>query len=337
MVAEDFFNYVLTKKEGKELILDQRPKRNSLFRKIYNYLKELFTGKVDLQTYYERLYTGNINMYKRNLDNSFFGTLNKGLEGVIDGEIRNLTNAETKNLYQVIDYLFGQAFEKSGNPTTLMFEKNNVVSKIYDSILNTFKKQYNSALDRIDNLEPGTPEYDAEELNLNNLSFAIQNWDKNANIIGNHKRFSSFFKISKDSIKFDEEGLIVDPTMDLLDEESDVNNDRSSSVVKNENVSSKEAASNETIYLIATLGTNKPNPFLPMFNLPVDFKQTWDILTKNLEGTLEYSDLYNKIEKLKSKYEWAESLLKRLPDPKDRKSTRLNSSHSSVSRMPSSA
>ena len=316
MIAEDFFNYALNKKQGKELILGQKPKRNSTFRKIWNYLKELFTGKTDLQTYYERLYTGQkLNNYTRSLDNTFFPRLNKGLEGVVDGEARNLTNVETKQLYQVLDYLFGQAFENPEGkndslPITLMFEKNSVASGIYKNALNTFQIQFNNAVDRIELLEPGTPEFDAEELNLNNLNFIIQNW---SDVVKNHKNYSSFFKLSKDAIKFEEEG-IADPT-DVLDEENDVNNDRDSSVVKNENVSSKEAASNETVYLIATLATKNPNPFLPMFNLPVDFKQTWDILTKNLEGTLDYPELYEKIKNLQGKYSWAGSLLKRLPDP----------------------
>lgn len=316
MVAEDFFKYALAKKEGKELILDQRPKRNSIFRKIWNYLKEAFTGKVDLQTYYEKLYTGNINKYQRNLDNAFFGSLNKGLDGIVDGEAITLTNAETKNLYQSIDYLFGQIFENPDGrsesiPMTLMFEDNAVVSGIYKKILNTFKAEFNKTADKLDELEPGTPEYEAQERILNNLSFAIQNWN---DVVKSHIDHSSFFKISKDAIKFDED-TFIDPT-DTSDEEDDKNNDRDSSVVKNENVSSKEAASNETIYLIATLSTKNRNPLLPMFNLPVDFKQTWDILTKNLQGTLEYPELYSKIDKLKDKYDWAESLLKRLPDPK---------------------
>lgn len=309
-IAEDFLKYVLS---NQELILDNRPKRNTIFRKIFNFIKELFTGKTDLQGYYERLYTGNLNNYKRDLDNAFFGTLNKGIEGVVNGEARNLTNEETTQLYEGIDAIFGRIFEASKKPITLIFEDNNVIPLVYKGILNYFKTQYNNAVDRQSNLDTDSFEYEEEQKVLDNLEFILQNWNE---IIAKHKRYSNFFNISRDNIKFDEEGNLVD-TSDLS-EEVDENNLRDASIVKNENISSKEAASNETIYLVATLSKSKnvdKNTFLPMVDKLVDFKTTWDVLTKHLENTLEYNELIDKITNLSTKYPWANDLLDRLPDP----------------------
>lgn len=314
-IAEDFRNYVLS---NQKLILNNRVKRNTIFRKIYNFLKELITGNVDLQTYYERLYTGNISNYKRNLNNAFWGNLNSEKENGIE-----LSSTDTKNLYRGIDSLIGTIFEQNSKPITMMFTDSNVINVVYSAIYKRFTREYNDLLESVQNkLKTKLTEEEKEKLRgevktLNNLEYVINNW---TNIISNHKKYSPFFNISKDKLTFDEDGNVV-VIDDQFDDTTDEGNDRDSSIIKNENVSSKEAASNETIFTIATLpkynadGTRASNKFLPFIQDVVDFNSTWDALTTITNNTLEYNQIFSKIEELGKANKSFQDLVKRIPNP----------------------
>ena len=316
VIAEDFRNYALS--NGK-LILNNRYKRNSIFRKIWNLIKEWVTGNTDLQTVYERLYTGNVSKYKRNLNNAFWGNLNLGIE-TQDG--KQLSDTDTKNLYRAIDSLVGTIFQQNGKPVTMMFADNKVLSVVYGAIYKKFATEYNELLESIEQRSKQKLSInDVEKLKvdvqiLNNLEDVVNNWNK---IVENHKRYSAFFNISKDKITFDEEGNVVSID-DKFTEETDEGNSKESELIKNENVSSKEAASNETIFTIATLprynpdGTRAMNPFLPFVQDVVDFNSTWDKLTTATNNHLEYTQILAKIEELGEKDKSFQDLLQRLPD-----------------------
>jgi hypothetical protein len=316
VIAEDFRNYALS--NGK-LILNNRYQRNSIFRKIWNLIKEWVTGNTDLQTVYERLYTGNVSKYKRNLNNAFWGNLNLGIE-TQDG--KQLSDTDTKNLYRAIDSLVGTIFQQNGKPVTMMFADNKVLSVVYGAIYKKFATEYNELLESIEQRSKQKLSInDVEKLKvdvqiLNNLEDVVNNWNK---IVENHKRYSAFFNISKDKITFDEEGNVVSID-DKFTEETDEGNSKESELIKNENVSSKEAASNETIFTIATLprynpdGTRAMNPFLPFVQDVVDFNSTWDKLTTATNNHLEYTQILAKIEELGEKDKSFQDLLQRLPD-----------------------
>jgi len=97
-------------------------------------------------------------------------------------------------------------------------------------------------------------------------------------------------------------------------------NNRESELIKNENVSSKEAASNETIFTVATLprynsdGTKAFNPFFPFVPDVVDFNSTWDELTTATNNTLHYDQILSKIEDLGKVNKSFQDLIKRIPD-----------------------
>ena len=318
-IGEDYRNYGLS---NQTLILNNRPKRNSIFRKIYNFLKELITGNVDLQTYYERLYTGNISKYKRDLNNSFWGNLNSGIT-TKDG--KQLSFTDTKNLYRAIDSLVGTIFQQNNKPVTMMFADNNVLNVIYSAIFKKFNteriKLLKSVKERIANIaslsETERQQLSVDSQTIRNLTTILNDWNK---VIAEHKKYSAFFNISKDKLTFDEDGNIVSID-DLYDEETDEGNDRNSELIKNENVSSKEAASNETIFTVATLpryeadGTKAVNPFFPFVQDIVDFNSTWDNLTTITNNTLEYTQILDKIGELGKKNKSFENLLERLPNP----------------------
>jgi hypothetical protein len=315
-IAEDFRNYA--KSDGK-LILNNRFKRNSTFRKIWNFLKELFTKTTDLQTVYERLYTGNISKYKRNTNNAFWGNLNLGIQ-LKDN--KQLSDTDTKNLYRAIDSLIGTIFQQNGKPVTMMFADNKVLATVYGAIYKKLVTEYNDLYDSIEerttkNLSQGEAEQlKADAQLLDDLDVVIENWNE---IVKTHRQYSAFFNISKDKIAFDEEGNVVSID-DKFTEETDEGNSRNSELIKNENVSSKEAASNETIFTIATLprynldGTRAMNPFLPFVQDVVDFNSTWDKLTTATNNHLEYTQILAKIEELGKTDKSFQDLINRLPN-----------------------
>jgi hypothetical protein len=311
-VAEDFYKYVLSSKEGKPLILNNQPKRNSIFRRVYNFLKELVTGNTDLQTYYERLYTGNINNYKRDLNNAFFGSLNVGLKINVDGETKTLTNEETKQLYRGLDSLISNLFEEINQPIATLFAKNNVLSIVYDKIFDKFNEEYENYVDKYNNTT-NELEQEALQQTITNLEYTLSNWN---NVLAHHKRFSPYFNSSKDVVQFDDENNLIDNEVD----EDELT--RSSEIDKNNNVSSKEVAANETIYLVATLpryenGKLAVNPFFPFVNDIVDFNNTWNQLTNTTNNTLDYEQILNKIDKLGDKNHSFKDLLQRIPTKED--------------------
>jgi hypothetical protein len=316
-VAEDFRNYA---KSNGTLILNNKFQRNSTFRKIWNFLKELFTKTTDLQTVYERLYTGNLSKYKRNTNNAFWGNLNLGIQLKNN---KQLSDTDTKNLYRAIDSLVGTIFQQNGKPVTMMFADNKVLATVYGAIYKRLATEYNDLYDSIEerttkNLSQGEAEQlKADAQLLDNLDVIIENWNE---IVKTHRQYSAFFNISKDKIAFDEEGNITSVD-DLFTEETDEGNSRNSEVIKNENVFSKEMASNETIFTIATLrrynsdGTVATNPFLPFVADIVDFNNTWDKLTTSVNNTLNYDQLIDKITELGEKDKSFKDLQDRLPDP----------------------
>lgn len=311
-VAEDFYKYVLSFKEGKPLILNNQPKRNSIFRRVYNFLKEFITGNTDIQTYYERLYTGNINNYKRDLNNAFFGSLNVGLKINVDGETKTLTNEETKQLYRGLDSLISNLFEEISQPIATLFAKNNVLSVVYDKVFDKFNEEYENYVDKYNNT---TDELEQENLQqiITNLEYTLSNWN---NVLAHHKRFSPYFNLSKDVVQFDDENNLIDNEVD----EDELT--RSSEIEKNNNVSSKEVASNETIYLVATLpryenGRLAVNPFFPFINDIVDFNSTWNQLTNVTNNTLDYGQIIDKIDNLGNKNHSFKNLLDRIPKKED--------------------
>lgn len=317
-IAEDFRKYVLSVKEGKPLILGNRPKRNTFFRKIANFLREFITGNVDLQTYYERLYTGNISNYKRDVSNISFPTLNSG----ITLGNRTLTATETKNLYKGIDALISDFFTGINTPITVLFAKNNVLNTVYKNVYDKLSSEYKNSIskynEQVKNVSSLTEQekQDLKQLRqtIDNLSIVLSSWK---DLVKGHSRFSPYFNATKDKIKFDEDGEIVENEIS----EDDITRD--SSLEKDKNISSKDAASNETTYAVATLpkydasGKKVPNPFFPFIYETVDFNATWNQLTNATNNTFTYSQLLKKIEELGNKNKSFKDLLKKLPAYKD--------------------
>ena len=287
LMAEDFKNYMLS---DQKLILGERPKRNSIFRKIFNFLKELFTNQPSLETIYKNLANNNIKG-QRDFSNAMFGTLNSDIKG--------LDEEQTQDVYRIIDSVIGDKFRKTGLSIAGFFKDKNKLRAAYnsahDSILEAYKELEN------------TPE---NALSITNSEFLLANWN---NVRLSHVQNSPLLKLSKEYIKIDE---------DEFDEEkpevkgSMYDDDSSKSV--------REKASAQLIYLIATqpaylqVGDKqipKPNAFLPYIQDVEDFNNLWNSIANILNGTLTYDQQYKKLQKEAETNLTFKSLISSLPNP----------------------
>lgn len=305
-IAEDFRKYVLS---GQKLILNRRPARNSIFRKIYDFLKELFTGNVSLQTYYERLYTGNINKYQYKLSNAQFGVLNSS----ISSSNRTLSEAEARQLNSVIDTIISIKLKSNNAPISALFRKKGAIEGMYNSVYKTLAKQlellgeyYNNQIDN------NAEEAELQELkkDYTNLEFAVDNWEK---VKAHHKIYSKYLKVSKELV---EDGNEEEATREgIVYEEGDK--------------SSRDLASFRVLYLIASLskyenGKQVPNKFIStlikdgekdILPATVDFDKTWNLLSKELQGILDYKQMYSKLDTISKRKPEIADLMKFLPSP----------------------
>lgn len=114
MLAEDFRNYVKTGNVKKET-----PKRNSLFRRILNFLKALFSGNLKsvnstdtsldslnsplAKELFDKLYRGQFNDYTPSIDNRLYTAFDRGIEEVADKRNDILTPKESNDIAESID------------------------------------------------------------------------------------------------------------------------------------------------------------------------------------------------------------------------------------------
>ncbi len=120
-LAEDFREYMLS--DGNKVLQDS-PKRNSIFRKIWNFLKQLFGSSNINQTVtdeqitenvrqlYEKLRIGDLNSYTFAVENRNYDTLNKALQSIAKDEVEKSLSFENSNLiYSTVDSLFSEGID----------------------------------------------------------------------------------------------------------------------------------------------------------------------------------------------------------------------------------
>jgi len=294
MLAEDFYNYMLS---GQKLILNQRVKRNTIFRKMYNFLKELFTGKPNIETIYKNLASKNINKAQRDPVKAMFGTLNRSIPG--------LSISDSSSVYSAIDSLASQQLNNRGISISKVFLERGYLDKVYGTLKNTLLSSAKQLALQYE--KDPTPEL---AYTLYNLKYTLQNWE---NIKNFHRQNSKYLKVSKELI----------PNVEITDGGEEVeSNDKYGDA--RENINPKDDVSQYILYLVASLPkyafkNGKPvavfNNFLPNIQETVDFGVAWGQLAKTLEGDKDYESMYKKIDTLSKKNPSYVPLLTALPDP----------------------
>lgn len=120
-LAEDFREYMLS---GATKVLKDSPKRNTIFRRIWNFLRQLFGDSTvnqnvadeqvtqNVRELYEKLRVGDLNSYTFAAENRNFDTLNKALQAVNKDEVENSLSFENSNLiYSTVESLFSEGVD----------------------------------------------------------------------------------------------------------------------------------------------------------------------------------------------------------------------------------
>ena len=297
LLAEDFLNYMLSE---QKLILNQRPKRNTIFRKIYNFLKSLFGVNPSIQEVYERLASNKPIKAKRDPANALFGKLNSSYD--------QLSIRDSIALTKALDGLLAQRVINGNYSISKIFLEKGFIDKVYNSV-------YNDLLDSYSNLEVDYESADENrqaeiQYTLNNLDYLLDNWNE---IIKKHKDNSEYLKVSKDFLpeNLDEDGNEIENNTEKFDDAK-------------ENINPMDDVAQHIKFLIASLpkhewkgGKKVPvsNSFLPIVRETVNFGDAKNLLAEKLQGVKDYDSIFNKVKELSQKHPEFEQLLKALPLP----------------------
>lgn len=152
ILAEDFRKYRLS--NGTK-VLGKTPAARSIFKKIFDFLKALF-GNMETKVQYRNmvaqeralevikesydvLYRGEFEDRKPNIDNSFFLTLNKGVEGK-DGKV--LSAKDSKDISDAMDSIVAGIIRDYSSSPKEVLNKEGALEELYNEVFNRLKSKF---------------------------------------------------------------------------------------------------------------------------------------------------------------------------------------------------
>lgn len=277
ILAEDFAKY---KESGN--ILGNRPVRNTVFRKMLNFIKNLLGLKdSDIQQVYEKLDKGYYTN-KKITQTSQFGSLNR------DEEVKKLTKDKgTKFIKDVLDSLdvkfFDTLYDKGLSPIAITRNIDKIVDHIY----------YN-----FEDLEKTTK----DPLLAEKYSYILDNYDTIVKAWKERLNSNGIELSMKDNRELEDLLVNQDEDKSVFSEEN--RTDWGGSAYQEGNLTSTlESISSPVRMLLMSLKQidSFGNPITNDLGMEssVDFKSTYNYLLKNLVGVgSSYEDIYNKIDSL---------------------------------------
>lgn len=305
ILAEDFRKYVLS---GGKTILDQRATRNTLFRRILNFLKSLFKGVtvqdnvisqstiLKVKELYDNLYIGNINQYNPSSFNVDFGLLNKGIIPLGEEKRIGLNYEESMLVVKTIDSMISQfindrnASSGSNKWTSVIFRQPEaVLPLIYESIKGQFEKMREEFISQEQtSITKGNIRILDEVLtNFGDITNSLVG-DQVEGVISYHLNKSEYLQFNPKNIDAEQIGIITSEDIEAT------RFDR-----KGNEVSMKDMAANEVLYLVKSIRSfdNNGKPVLNRLGIRelADFRLTWARLIKALEGNPSPQDMYQRL------------------------------------------
>lgn len=338
-MAEDFRKYILS---GQKSIIDGRPARNSIFKKIFNFLKELFQGQSyaaisadmkavgTIKNLYDKLYIGDVNEYRPSLNNVQFTLLNKGIQALNTSDDQNngLTYQDSMTIVQTIDSELAATITELGGSLGSVFTDPSLTESVYSIVR-----------DRIAQL--------GEKLDPNSsgariVKFALDNWGSYRDVASGKESTGvlAFHKLRSDYLTFDDKysEMIPDEKV-IFEEKKEGNQTEDNKLEKSEAQLAEEFgsnaferkgnensvytnASNEIVYLIKSLPAMDKNGKPELNSLGsaklVDFNRTWGIVINAVAGSINKSDMYDKLEVASKIHPELIALVDRLQKPMDK-------------------
>jgi broad specificity phosphatase PhoE len=329
-IADDFRDYVNS--EGKSRMVD-RPYRNTIFRKILDFLKKFFFGEVNVAKLYDDLYKGNLNSYEPSINNAMWGKLNSKAVNQKGDEIIN--NQKAVYFRGVVDYFMGDQLLKANASVDMLNRNKTLAQAIYENIYNELvKNHFNPLLDKADKGE------EIDQTLAEDLYKILSNWE---DFVQYHKEESKLFLKIPHELAIDVPENPEDYTADteagedqveltgdneeMTDESSEEHeaefSDKMYDRAGNEE-SSMAAASVQTKGLIRMLpeveynnGTFTVKVDRNGFPKLCDYAKTWNNLAYNLANISKYEDMYDKMTDpdVMKKIPELSVLIKHLPSP----------------------
>lgn len=311
-LAEAFREYVRT---GK--VLKNAPKTNTIFRKILNFLKELFgkgsvTDVTDIKAVkelFDKLYLGTeLNKYTPSIDNVMFNTLNRSLglikPGTADEQVLNkqdtnkLRNSMDSIISDIVDTEVKVSGKKSATLVILLDSRNR--QPLYERIkvrlenkLELSKKQ----LEETPNDLINAIQREKLEDRIRILQAGVDNFGNTKEGLVKYHVDNSTYDLMKQkyiALELDEEGDLFDP--------ANIENTERYGDKKDGQKSLVELAGKETLYILKSLHKgeiNKDTNLLEFtyddlgFKQLADFKSTWNTVTRTIGGVQDPQEMYD--------------------------------------------
>jgi len=299
-IAESWEDYADS--DGK-MLFGKDLSKQTIFEKAWQFIKTLNGLLPNIQTYYDKLYKGNINNFSPNLNNALFGKLNKSFtaNGVTIGSrtINDFVNLIDSSIINRLDRL---------KKSHILF------TGIKENKTKNFKSLYDATLKDINiKIASGTLSDDAKQ----KLQFLADNFITEGTKVGfdqiyiqNSSLFSDI-KAEEEKSSQDEEGLPVTTDEILSDDDHVETRDNIVEFKEQNKKSAIKQASNEIIYLLSTLSRGETDEYGFPKLLPL--QTTWYRLATEVKGITDPEQMYGRIKQLGEKYPEYLQLLSRLP------------------------
>ena len=316
MLAEDFREYVRTGKAKAN-----SPKRNSLFRKILNFLREIFgkgsvTDVTDIKAVkdlFDKLYLGKgLNIYTPAIDNVMFDVLYRNSGIVRPGtETDQVLNRQDSNLLKdsmdsiisdIIDEVAPAKETKSGTLSILLDSKHR--EPLYKAVkikLEAKLEAITEELNALDDTQVNTYQRELLENRARILKTGLDNYGDTKNgLIKYHVENSTYdlMRQKYTALELDEEGNLMEP--------ANAENTERYGDKKLGDKSLIELAGKETLYILKSLHeatidktTNKVKyQYNELgFRKLADFRTTWNNTVRAIGGIQDPQEMYDKLVK----------------------------------------
>lgn len=315
-LAEQFRNFMLS---GQKAIKNM-PYSNNIFRKLYNYLKSLLTGKTTTQQVFDKLASNKGYTGAKKFNVQQFTKLERAIPGT--------THQQTKNIVDTINGHFFETLFASGLTPDEILADNSIVSDIYNVVYNNALVDYNTILEEESTYTPEEFEAIMQHYDLLlNINEEGEPTSLNTDAKDAHINYLKGLGISLKQEKIDIEEEAEKTEEDEVDDH-ELNGEetgRSKAEWTNSNeTSSIDSAPNSIKLLVMSLpqvdidgNTLSNNIGGPKLN---DYLNTMKLLYANLAGMSQFHEMYDKLNTISGRFPVFKELLKRLGEPGSNKS-----------------
>ncbi len=308
ILAEDFRTYAKNPKAEKGA-----PKRNSLFRRILNFLREIFgLGSVtdvmeidSVRNMFDKLYLGkDLNTYSPLIDNVQWDVLERNT-GVTSPETKSqVLSRQDSNLLkdsmdsiisEIVDEQNALSEDKAKTLSILLDYRNrNALYNLINTKLSDKLNQYTELYENTEDTEENALKRDILANRIRILKDGLDNFGDNTKGLVKYHIDNSAFDLVRQkytALELDEEGNLFDP--------SSAENTERFGDKKIGDKSLLELAGKETLYILKSLyriGVNgKPEMNDLGFKKLVDFRKIWNNTVRSISGLQDPQEMYNKL------------------------------------------